>query len=93
MRPSLREENRVLFEQNNEKTIRKSERATVVGRARIMTYEDIARKREEATWSLKRKQAESCGREKKRSRSDEAMSGREEIKAWGLEQFCCVLEF
>jgi hypothetical protein len=88
----LREENRALFEQNNEKAIRKSERATVVGHAKIMTYEDIVKKREEAARGLKRRQPQSTEREKKRSRGDEAISGRQEIRAWGLEQFCSVLD-
>jgi hypothetical protein len=37
----LRVENKNLFEQNNEKKIRVSTRSTVVGRAKIMTYDDI----------------------------------------------------
>ena len=31
----------LLFEQNNEKTTRKSIKATIVGGARVMSYEDI----------------------------------------------------
>lgn len=37
----LRAENKNLFEQNNEKKIRVSTRSTVIGRAKIMTYDDI----------------------------------------------------
>jgi hypothetical protein len=35
------DENLLLFEQNNEKAARKSIRATEVGNARVMSYEDI----------------------------------------------------
>ncbi|KAH9205436.1 hypothetical protein DL95DRAFT_491157, partial [Leptodontidium sp. 2 PMI_412] len=40
-RAILLDENLLLFEQNNEKAARKSIRATVVGSARVMSYEDI----------------------------------------------------
>jgi hypothetical protein len=40
-RAILLDENLLLFEQNNEKSTRKSMRATVVGSARVMSYEDI----------------------------------------------------
>ncbi len=40
-RAILHNENRVLFEQNNEKTTRSSIRSTVTGTAKVMTYEDI----------------------------------------------------
>ena len=38
---ALFDENRLLFEQNNEKTTRDSVKATVVGKAKIMCFEDI----------------------------------------------------
>ena len=41
-RAILLDENSLLFEQNNEKATRKSIRATVVGSARVMSYEDTA---------------------------------------------------
>jgi hypothetical protein len=37
----LLDKNLLLFEQNNEKATRKSIKATVVGSARVMSYEDI----------------------------------------------------
>jgi hypothetical protein len=40
-RALLLDENRVLFEQNNESNIRQSTRSTVVGKAKVMSYEDI----------------------------------------------------
>ncbi|EXJ73897.1 uncharacterized protein A1O5_02191 [Cladophialophora psammophila CBS 110553] len=38
----LGEENRLLFEQNNEKVSRTSIKCTVVGNAKIMSYDDIS---------------------------------------------------
>lgn len=42
-RAILLDENALLFEQNNEKATRKLIRATVVGSAKVMTYEDIVK--------------------------------------------------
>jgi len=38
----LRADNKHLFDQNNEKKTRASTRSTVIGRAKIMTYDDLA---------------------------------------------------
>ena len=40
-RALLFDENKLLFEQNNEKAVRESTRPTIVGRAKVMTYDDI----------------------------------------------------
>jgi hypothetical protein len=40
-RALLLDENRLLFEQNNESKSRSSTKATIVGKAKVMTYEDI----------------------------------------------------
>ncbi|QKX57688.1 uncharacterized protein TRUGW13939_04806 [Talaromyces rugulosus] len=37
----LLDENRILLEQNNEKICRQSSRSTVVGNAKVMSYDDI----------------------------------------------------
>jgi Early Flowering 4 domain len=37
----LLDENRLLFQQNNESNTRQSTRSTVVGKAKAMSYEDI----------------------------------------------------
>lgn len=42
----LADENRLLMAQNSEKKVRKSVKATVVGRAKVMKYEDIVQARE-----------------------------------------------
>lgn len=48
-RALLLDRERVLLEQNNEKKARQSVRSTVIGKAKVMSYEDIveARKRRE----------------------------------------------
>ena len=40
-RAILLDENKLLFEQNNEKITRSSIRSTVIGTAKVMTYDDI----------------------------------------------------
>jgi hypothetical protein len=42
-RALLLDENRLLFEQNNEKTTRLSTKATVVGTAKVMSYDYIVK--------------------------------------------------
>jgi hypothetical protein len=39
----LLDENRLLFDQNNESNIRKSTKSTVVGKAKVMSYEDLGK--------------------------------------------------
>ena len=72
-RAILLDENKFLFEQNNEKMTRSSIRLTVTGTTRIMTYEDIIeaqRKRdiEEATTAAK-----TAGRKRQNSKSPPMM--------------------
>jgi hypothetical protein len=54
----LFDQNRLLFEQNNEKVTRKSIKPTVVGCAKIMCYDDIveARKKRDEIEARKGKQ-------------------------------------
>jgi len=40
-RALLADENRLLFKQNNEAKVRRSTKSTTVGRAKVMSYEDI----------------------------------------------------
>jgi hypothetical protein len=67
-RALLRADNKNLFEQNNEKKIRASTRSTVIGRAKIMTYDDIlaARNKRAAEESGIADQAKNPGDVKKR---------------------------
>jgi hypothetical protein len=74
-RALLLEENRILFEQNNEKTCRQSSGLTVLGHAKVMSYEDIVeaqKKRdmtvtEQATREKRSKLGASCFRNRRRS--------------------------
>ncbi len=101
-RAILLDENRLLFEQNNEKTARLSIRSTVTGTAKVMTYDGIIeaqRKRdvkEAITTGAKqrnRKRQNPPTGERKRSRAEDLEHGRREIKALGLEEYCSVLQF
>jgi hypothetical protein len=102
-RAILLDENALLFEQNNEKATRKSIRATVVGSARVMTYEDIVEAQKQRDIkdaaaavtgdrrrSKRKPPAQILG---KRSRTQELEEARKEIKASGIEEYCSVLKF
>jgi hypothetical protein len=102
-RAILLDENLLLFEQNNEKTARTSVKATVVGTAKVMSYEDII----EAQQKRDMKDAETVavrGRRTvhngapskiigKRTRSREREVAIDEIRASGMEEYCSVLKF
>ena len=64
-RAILLDENKLLFEQNNEKMTRSSTRSTVTGTAKIMTYEDIMETQE----ARHQRSYESC--EESRSQASE----------------------
>jgi hypothetical protein len=100
-RAILLDENKLLFEQNNEKTTRSSIRSTVTGTAKIMIYDDIVEAQlKRAVKALptsakkgdRRRQKPATG-EQKRSRVEELEHNRREIKALGLEGYCSVLQF
>lgn len=102
-RAILLDENLLLFEQNNEKTTRTSIKATVVGTARVISYEDIV----EAQQKRDMKDAETVavrGRRTKRNGAPSKIKGKrtrsherdeavEEIRALGMEEYCSVLKF
>lgn len=93
-RAILLDENRLPFEQNNEKATRQSVRPTVTGNAKIMIYEDIVKAEQKraakeavapgAKRSCRHPQSSKPG-EGKRSRADEMELSKREIKALGLE--------
>jgi hypothetical protein len=58
----LLDDNRLLFAQNNEKVSRKSARSTVVGTAKVMSYEDIVE-------AQTNRDAKAAGRISKRKKS------------------------
>jgi hypothetical protein len=100
----LVEENRILFDQNNEKMSRSSIKSTVVGTARVMSYNDIleAQMKRECKKSSaprpsrrnpKRPVSGTMSDETKRSRLTEVEKGNYEIEDWGLRDYCSVLQF
>jgi hypothetical protein len=101
-RAILLDENSLLFEQNNEKTTRTSMKATVVGTAKVLSYEDIVeaqQKRDmkdaEAVAVRGRRISKRSGSKVrgKRTRSREREEAIDEIRASGMEKYCSVLEF
>ncbi|OQE34400.1 hypothetical protein PENCOP_c018G06625 [Penicillium coprophilum] len=81
-RALLLEENRILFEQNNEKICRQSSGLTVVGHAKVMSYEDIieAQKKRDITvteQATRKKRSKAGG--KLLSRSEEKRKAEQEI--------------
>jgi hypothetical protein len=104
-RAILLNENLDLFEQNNERNTRKSIKATAVGSAKVLSYEDIVeaqRQRDLKQASADKLPGRGRGRPRrksptqvlgKRSRSQEVGVAQDEIKALGLEEYCSVLRF
>jgi len=102
-RALLLDENRLLFEQNNESSCRQSARSTVVGKAKVMSYEDIVKAKAErdareavpkkGKRGPKRKSSTPVLAKAKRTRKSEVEAAEDEIKAMGLENHCSVLQF
>jgi hypothetical protein len=96
-RAILLDENLLLFEQNNQKAPRKVIKATVLGSARVLSYEDIAEAQKQR--DIKETAAEATrGRRgskrnlpaqilRKRSRGQELEEAEREINAMGMEKF------
>jgi hypothetical protein len=91
-------------EQNNESRSRQSTRSTVIGKAKVMSYEDIVeaqRKRDMkeagvaggSRRSSKRKSAASAHMPRKRSRKQELEEAQLEVEAFGMGDYCSVLQF
>jgi hypothetical protein len=94
---SLLDDNRLIFAQNNEKVSRKSARSTVVGTAKVMSYEDIVeaqtnRDAKVAGRIPKRKSAPTAGQERG-PRSQEVEKSEAKIRTLGLANYCSVLHF
>ncbi|KAJ5745113.1 hypothetical protein N7520_010295 [Penicillium odoratum] len=92
-RALLLEENRILFEQNNEKTCRLSSGLTVVGHAKVMSYEDIVeaqKKRDMTEQATREKRSKAGGR--RLSKSEEKRKAEQDIEAWNMSDYCLVLE-
>ena len=105
-RAILLDENLLLFEQNNERNTRKSIKATAVGSAKVMSYEDIVEAEKQRDMKearagtvpgrggrgrpMRKSPTQVLG---KRSRSKELEVAEQEIRALGLEEYCSVLRF
>lgn len=102
-RALLLDENGLIFEQNNESRIRSSIKANVIGRAKVMSYDDIveAQSRRDAKEAAagenrrgpKRKSTKPVHVTAKRPRRNEAKVARGEIEALGLGNYCSALQF
>jgi hypothetical protein len=100
-RALLLDENRLLFEQNNEKQTRISIKSTVTGNAKVMSYDDIVEAQAKRDRREAKKQGAKCSRgvqssktnKRERSLADEAEDAKHDIKALGLEDYCSVLQF
>ena len=101
-RALLLDENRLMFQQNNEKEPHQSSRSTVVGKAKVMSYEDIveaqAKRDAKETAVVKgkpgRKRLASAlvAAQAKQTRKSETEVAMQEIEAEGLGNHCSVLQ-
>jgi hypothetical protein len=103
-RAILLDENMLLFEQNNEKTIRTSMKAIVVGTAKVLSYKDIIKAQQkrdikdaETVIVRRRRMSKRKGSAPskiigKRTRSHEQEEAIDEIRALGMEEYCSVLK-
>lgn len=102
----LQDENRLLFKQNNEAKRRRSAKSTVIGKAKVISYEDIeeARRKRAAKDAAKASGKRGRGRPRKssvsaagskpsRTRRSEAEVAEDEVVASGLGDYCSVLQF
>jgi hypothetical protein len=101
-RALLFDENQLLFKQNKESKTRKSTSSTVVGKAKVMSYEDIVeaqakRDAKEAAVAKgkrgrKRKATTPEQTQAKRTRKSELEVAEAEIEAEGMGNYCSVLQ-
>jgi hypothetical protein len=102
-RDFLLDENKPLFDQNNEVRARVSTKSTVIGKAKIMSYEDLVeaqqkRDAKEATRGIgakrgrpRKNQAPKLA-EPKRAQKTELDVAEDEINTMGLREYCSVLQ-
>jgi len=100
----LLDENLLLSEQNNEETTRTSTKVTIVGTAKVLSYEDIVEAQQKRdikaeAVAVQGRQTSKCNKATpsqvigKRSRSHEREEARDEIRALDIEEYCSVLKF
>jgi hypothetical protein len=105
-RSILLDENLLLFQQNNERAVRVSTKATMIGNARVMKYEDILKEQElrdkkalkpkapRGRPRLKRQQSDLTSLEpKNKQRITEREEATREIVTAGLKDYCTIIEF
>jgi hypothetical protein len=95
-RALLLEENRILFEQNNEKTCRQSSGLTVVGHAKVMSYEDIVEAQKKRDMMVTKqgptREKRSKAGDISLSKSEEKRKAEQEIQTWKMCGYCSVLD-
>ncbi|KAF1818790.1 uncharacterized protein K489DRAFT_373798 [Dissoconium aciculare CBS 342.82] len=99
----LFDDNKLLFEQNNEKRVRESVRRTMVGRVKVMSYEDIleAERQRSVRGAKKIARGTTIATETPyvavartlSSAEEEALEARRELAAMGLQDHCHVFNF
>jgi hypothetical protein len=102
--PSLDMPSALLFEQNNERTTRLSVKATVVGTAKVMSYDAIVQAQEkrdaketntpnQPQRGRKRQATAAIEDQHKRPRLEEVEKANREIEALGLRKYCSIIQF
>jgi hypothetical protein len=98
-RALLTDENRLLFKQNNEAKVRRSTKSTIIGKAKVMSYEDIKEARakraaKEATAALKKRgrkrKSALAGAKAKKARKSEVEVAEDEIAAEEMGNYCSI---
>ena len=100
-RALLFDENKLLFDQNNEKSMRDPTKVTVVGRAKVMPFNDLVeaqkkRSEKEAGTTLQKEPSQMLRAPIARVLSvvnEEILDANGEIEVMGLTQYCRVLNF
>jgi len=100
-RAILLDENKLLFHQNNKKTIRQLVQSTIIDNAKIMIYDNIVRAEQKRAAKVSAKDVKRDGRcsqgsksdGKKRSRVNKLEVDKRKIEASRLEKYCSVLQF
>jgi hypothetical protein len=95
-RALLLEENRILFEQNNEKSSRQSSGQTVIGHAKVMSYDDIVEAQKKRDLAVAKpgstQKRRSKARDKLPSKMEEKCRAEQEIRTWDMNDYCSVLD-
>ena len=95
-RTLLLEENRILFEQNNEKISRQSSGQTVIEYAKVMSYDDIVEAQRKRDLAVAKPSSTNKRRSKAEdqllSKMEEKRKAEQEIQVWDMNNYCSVLD-